>query len=40
VADVVNPYEKPGTSLSILEKIKTFPLEDILKKRFVDLKSI
>ena len=33
----VNPYQKEGTIVDILEVIKDYPLNDILKKTFYDL---
>jgi len=35
--NVVNPYGRPGASKKILETIKNFPLEGIIKKKFYDL---
>lgn len=32
-----NPYYKPGTCKAILNIIKTYPLDDIIQKRFFDL---
>ena len=32
-----NPYGKPGASKKILQKIKTFPLNNLLNKKFYDL---
>lgn len=33
----VNPYEQPGTVQQIFEKIKTYPLDKVIKKHFYDL---
>ena len=33
-----NPYEKPNTTENIWKIIKNYPLEDIIKKHFYDVK--
>lgn len=37
LADVVNPYGEGGASDRIVETIRTYPLEDIVRKPFFDL---
>jgi len=35
--NIINPYEIPGTSENIINTLRSFPLDSLLKKKFFDL---